>query len=345
MSLWTDILNPVEATAAARVELADYELSQGTLGRWLPNIAVDDDYVEVYATDDGLVTEAHFRAWNAPAEVGEGQAVNGVRVKLPAISRNEPIDEKTQKALRRLPDDRVRRSVEAAIRRNVRATADALERTRGGLLQTGVVANPWQKNFKLNDDYQRDTALTVDAGAGNYWNDQAVDRIGQVQDWITVWKQFNLGQTPGAILFSDQSFAGYARGSEFATVLPGGATRPGSQADVEATSQTYGFPSLEKYNRATKSGLVLDPKYVFILPAAGDVESTEPTLLGATYFGETLTAQADGFEAVSDSDPSGLVAGIYKEDRIPYTVEAMSDACAAPVAHNANAVMAIKVFA
>lgn len=345
MPLWTEVIDPVEATAAARVELADYEANNGTLARYLPNVAVDDDHVEVFYADGGLVTEASFRAWNAPPELGSGETLQSTIVKLAAISRNEPIDEKTQKALRRLSDDRVRRSAEAAIRRNVRATADALERTRGSLLMTGVVANPWQKNFKLNDDYQRDAALTVDAGSGNYWTDADVDRIGQMQTWIDIWRSKNPGQQPGAVLFSDRSWAGYASGAQFSTLLPGGASRAGSQESVVDASSTYGFPTFDRYNRATKSGLVLDPKYVFILPAAGPTESEEPSLLGATYFGETLTAQAEGFEGVADSDPRGLVAGLYKEDRIPYTVEAMSDAVATPVAHNANAVMAVKVFA
>ena len=116
------------------------------------------DTVEVFATEDGLVSEANFRAWNAPPEVGASPGLNSTIVKLAAISRNEPIDEKTQRALKRLPEDRVKRSIEAAIRRNVLATGDALERTRGSLIAEGKVTNAWQKNFKLNEDFGRDPA-------------------------------------------------------------------------------------------------------------------------------------------------------------------------------------------
>lgn len=344
MPLWTDIVDPVEATAEARVELAEYERSRGSLTRYLPNIFTEGDSVEVFESDSGLVPEASFRAWNAPPEIGSPEGLASSLVKLVAISRNEPIDEKTQRALRRLSDDRVRRSILSANRRNVWATSDALERIRGGLLQTGVVAVT-QHNFKLNDDYQRAAALSADAGAGNYWTDTDVDRIGQVQSWVEIWKQYNPGATPGAVMFSDQSWAGYARGAQFATLLPGGAARPAAQSEVQATSSTYGFPEFELYNRNTASGPVLDPKYVFILPAPAAEGSEEPTRLGATYYGETLTADAEGFEDVSEGDPRGIVAGVYREDRIPHTVEAMSDAVANAVAHNANAVMAIKVLA
>ena len=85
MPLWTDIIDPVEATAAARVELAEYE-RQNSLAKYLPTIGVDGDTVEVFSTDDGLVSEANFRAWNAPPEIGDSQAISSTIVKLPAIS-------------------------------------------------------------------------------------------------------------------------------------------------------------------------------------------------------------------------------------------------------------------
>ena len=57
-----------------------------------------------------------------------------------------------------------------------------------------------------------------------------------------------------------------------------------------------------------------------------------------------MTAAADGYSLESAEQP-GIVVGVYKEDRIPWTVEAQSDACTLPVAHNANASMAIQVLA
>lgn len=344
MPLWTDIVDPVEATAAARVELAEYE-RLNSLAKYLPTVAVDGDTVEVFATEDGLVSEANFRAWNAPPEVGESPGLNSTIVKLAAISRNEPIDEKTQRALKRLPEDRVKRSIEAAIRRNVLATGDALERTRGSLIAEGKVTNAWQKNFKLNEDFGRDPALTVDAGASGYWSNPDVDRIGQLQDWIALWKKFNVGQELGAILVSDQSFSGYARGKQFATLLPNGGSRAASKQDVLDMSAAEGFAPFDVYNRSTSSGRVLDPKFIYLMPQPVDPNGDTPSLLGATYTGETLTADAEGFESVADGDPRGMVCGVYKEDRIPHTVEVMSDAVTMPIAQKANAVLAVKVFA
>ena len=57
-----------------------------------------------------------------------------------------------------------------------------------------------------------------------------------------------------------------------------------------------------------------------------------------------MTALAEGFD-LEPAETPGIVVGVYKEDRIPYTVEVMSDAITEPVAHNANAAMAIQVLA
>ena len=39
-----------------------------------------------------------------------------------------------------------------------------------------------------------------------------------------------------------------------------------------------------------------------------------------------------------------MVVGVYREDRIPYTVEVMADAVTLPVARDANRAMAVKVL-
>ena len=120
MPLWTDLMDPVEATGIARAEQYEIEKRQGgTLARFLPNVFVDRDFVQFYPSATGLVDVARYRAFNAPPEVGKGEPVTRRSIELPAIARTEPIDELTQKELARLPDARVKKSIESAIRRNV----------------------------------------------------------------------------------------------------------------------------------------------------------------------------------------------------------------------------------
>lgn len=342
MPLWTDIVDPVEATAVARVSLAEYELQWGSLARYLPNVPTGGNYVEFFVDGDQLVDEARYRAYNAPPETTGGGGGGSKLIKLPAMSGNEPIDEKTQLALKNLPDDRIRKSILAAIRRRVFATADRNERTRGVLIETGNVTVV-QGNFTINDVFGRDAALTVNAGAGNYWTDAAVDRLAQLNTWVDLYSSKNNGRRPGSILIDPTLFNAFARGNQFATLLANGATRPGLQEEVRALAASAGLPPFDLYGRSTKSGKVLSVKKIYLLPEPGPVESDEAGYLGATYYGESLMADADGFEGI-DGEP-GMVVGVYKEDRIPFTVEVQSDAITEPVAHNANGSMAIQVLA
>lgn len=343
MPLWTDIIDPVEATALARFEIEEYEATHGSLARWLPNVEVTDDYVEFYVDAEGFVSPAQYRALTAPPEVGGGGGGELRMIKLPSMSRNEPIDEKTQKALKRLPEDRVKKSLESAIKRNVWAIIDRNEIQRANVINTGKVFST-QTNYTFEDNFERAAALAVTTGAAGYWSDKAVDRLTQLIGYADVYAANNRGTRPGALLMSRSAFSAFAVGSQFATSLVGGSTRPGTMDEVNQYVTSQGLPAIYVYERQTKLGLILPANKVFYLPAPGEVTASDPTPLGATYWGETLTADADGFSLEAAEQP-GIVAGVYREDRIPWTVEAMVDACSLPIAHNANAAMSIQVLA
>lgn len=343
MALWFDIVSPVLATAYARLTMQEYEQQNGTLARYLPNVAVDGNYVEFWTDGDQLVREADYRAFNAPPEIGSGPAGQKQVITLPAISRNEPIDEKTQMALRRLPDDRVQKSIFAAIRRNVWATCDTNERARGMVIDAGAVVVS-ARNFSINDNFGRNAALNVNAGAAGYWSDATVDRLTQLMTWSDLYATHNQGRRPARMLLGREAWAAFAKGDQFATLLGNGATVPPTRDAVVGQISQNGLPTPDFYDRSTRAGRVLSPKKIYLLPEAGATESDEASPLGATYYGETLTALAEGFD-LEPAETPGIVVGVYKEDRIPYTVEVMSDAITEPVAHNANAAMAIQVLA
>lgn len=343
MALWTDVITPVEATGIARAEQYLLEQRWGSLARYLPNVFVPSDHVKFYFGEHGLVDEARYRAFNAPPEIGKGEKVKARTIDLPAISRNEPIDEVTQKELRRLPDDMVRKSIEAAIRRTVQAIFLRQERTRGLLIDSGRVLVD-EDNFHIDDNFGRDAALSINAGTGNYWSTSTVDRLSQIADWIEVYKSKNNGQAPGAMLFPGTAYAAFARGDQFKTVLPGGATRPALQGELDGVITAAGLPPLDRYDRSTRSGPILNAKKVYLLPAPTDPNDEDGTDLGATFWGQTVTADSPEFE-IEPGEQSGVVVGVYREDRIPYTVEVMGDSIGEPVARNANASMAIQVLA
>ena len=202
MALWTDLIDPVEATGIARDE--QYVIEQqkgGTLARFLPHVFVEDDHVEFEQGANGLVDAARYRAFNAPPEIGKGQGIKKSVISLPSIARNEPIDEKTQKALKRLSDDRVRKSIESAIRRNVQAISMRQQWAMGKVIDAGALVVD-EDNFWINDVFGRDAALSVVAGSGNWWNDPAVDRLEALSTWNDLYATKNNGNGAGRIVFA-----------------------------------------------------------------------------------------------------------------------------------------------
>jgi hypothetical protein len=341
MPLWTDIIDPVEATGIARAEQYLYEQQWGTLARYLPNVFVASDHVKFFVNANGLVDEARYRAYNAAPEIGKGQPLQSRTIDLPAISRNEPIDERTQKELRRLPDDQIRKSLESAIRRTVQSISDRQERTRGVLIETGKVLVDTD-NFLINDDFGRDAALTVTAST--LWATGSVDRLAALETWCALYASKNNGKRPGSVLMSRAVYAAFASGDQFRTQLVNGASRPALQADVLGSVEAAGLPPIDIYDRSTKSGRVLSANKLFLLPEQTDPENEDGTDLGATFWGQTVSADSPEFGIESGEQP-GVVVGVYREDRIPYTVEVMGDSIGEPVARNANASMAVAVLA
>lgn len=347
MALWTDIINPVEATGIARDEQDVIEQQKGgTLARYLPNVVVDSDHVKFFPSSTGLVDAASYRAFNAPPEIGKGQGVKASTIDLPAISRNEPVDELTQKELARLSDDRIRKSIESAIRRDVRAISMRQELSRGIVIETGALTVD-QDNFLISDVFGRDASLTVSAGTGNWWGDPAVDRLQAILTWMDLYATFNNGAMPGAIVFGKAAWTGFAGGNQFKTLLANGATRPALREDVVSYSQSAGLPELEVYDRSVAVGgtltKVLNSKKIFMLPEPVDPNTEEGSLLGATYWGRTVSAGFESWGIEPDEQP-GIVCGIFRDEKVGASIEVQGDAIGEPVAANPNASMAIQVI-
>lgn len=340
MPLWTDIITPVEATAVARVRQAELEATKGTLARWLPNVFVDSNHIKFRVGANGLIENARYRAFNAPPEIGRGEKHAEQLVNLPAISREEELDEITQMELARLPDDRVRKSAVAAVRRSVDAIVQTQEATRGRVIHTGI-ASTTQANFYLNDNFGRDAALTVTAA--KLWSDPTADGLAQLNQWVEVYAGKNNGVEPGAIIMSRAAFSAFSGLAQFRTVLAGGAQRPPMAGEVNAVIDAAGLPQIERYDRSTSAGLVLPKEHIYLVPAPVDPFEDEGGPLGATYWGRTLSASKPEFEIAPGEQP-GIVVAAWQADGLPPLMKVQADSIGLPVAADANKVMAIKVL-
>lgn len=348
MALWTDLIDPVEATGIARDEQILVEQRKGgTLSRFLPNVFVDSDHVKFYPGSTGLVDAARYRSFNAPPEIGKGQPVKSSTIDLPSIARNEPIDEMTQKELARLSDDRVRKSIEAAIRRNVQAISMRQEKSRGLTIDLGALVVD-QENFWINDIFGRDASLSIAAGAGNWWTDPAVDRLTQLNTWSDLYAGSNNDTRPGRIVCGSRTaYNAFAAGSQFRTVV-GTAYRPGLASEVEAYTASAGLAPMEIYDRSVSlEGVltkVLDPKKIYLLPEPVDPNDQNGSLLGATYWGRTVSAGFASWGIEPDEQP-GIVCGVFQEESVGRSIEVQGDSIGEPVLANPNASMAIQVLA
>lgn len=347
MPLWTDLIDPVEATGIARDEQYLVEQGKGgTLARFLPNVFVESDHVKFYPGSTGLVDAARYRAFNAPPEIGKGQPGKSSTIDLPSIARNEPIDELTQKELARLSDDRIRKSIESAIRRNVQAISMRQEWARGKVIDAGSLLVD-EDNFWISDVFGRDASLSVSAGTGNWWADAAVDRLTALTTWSDLYASFNNGQGPGRMVFGSRAaYNAFAAGNQFKTNV-GTASRPPLASEVEAYSAGAGLPPYEIYDRSVSLDgtltKVLNAKKVYFLPEPTDVNNEDGSLLGATYWGRTVSSQFASWGIEPDEQP-GIVCGVFREESVGSSIEVQGDSIGEPVLASPNASMAIQVL-
>lgn len=333
MALWTDIIDPATLTGYARASLADYEAQRGTLARWLPNTEVADIVVRFVKGSTGLVDVANFRAYDAEPEIGKGPGGQRVTLELPAIGQNIPVSEYNQLRMRNANagDELVLASIQRTTDIVARAVSDAIERLRGIVLSTGKATIA---GF-MDDDFGRSAGHSVTAGAS--WATTSTDALGHLTSWVDTYVAAN-GQEPGAILTSRRVVRLLGALTQFSTQLTNGAARPATQDDVNATLAAAGLPPIYAYDRrvgvaGTLTRVLADDK-VFLLPAPVDPNAGQSEL-GATFWGQTLTATAADW-AIPAGDQPGLVAGAYRGEKPPMIAEVISDAVALPVLANAD---------
>lgn len=334
MALWTDIIDPATLTGYARASLADYEAQRGTLARWLPNREVADISVRFVAGAAGLVDIADFRAFDAEPTIGKGPQGKRVTLELPALGQNIPVSEYNQLRARNanLSDETALATIQRTTDVVVKAVADAIEKLRGTVLQTGKAT---VAGF-MDDDFGRAAGHTVTAPA--LWSVAGTDALGQIAGWSDTYRDAN-GDGPGAIVMSTRALRAMASLDQFKTQLLNGSSRPATVQDVQDTVQAAGLPPIFVYDRrvsvAGVSTKVIADDRVLLLPAPVETDDWMGTELGATFWGQTLTSSEANW-GIEDVEQPGLVAGVYRAEKPPMIAEVISDAIALPVLANAN---------
>ena len=338
MPLWTDIVDPATLTGYARASLEEYETRKGTLAGFLPNVVVFDTVARFVAGQAGLVEEAKFRAYDAEPEIGKKRPGKRVTIELPALGQNIPVTEYQQLRARNASDETILQQIQKTTRDVVTAVSDRIERLRGTVLTTGK-ATIDQDNFKTDDDFGRDPALTITAA--KLWSDPTADHLTDIDAWVDTYTTKN-GEGPGALVASTRVFRILKASPAFRTVLAGGGSRPATDAELAAILEDHGVPQMIKFDRRTSAGRVIPDDRLLLLPAPVEANGGDSEL-GSTFWGQTLTSMDPDY-SIEDADQPGIVAGVYKNEKPPMIAEVISDAIGLPVLANANLSMAAKVL-
>lgn len=337
MALWTDVIDPATLTGYVRESLAEIEGRKGSLARWLPNREVADIIVRFIAGQAGLVAEASYRAYDAEPEVGKRAPGKRHILELPAVGQTLVITEYEQLRNRNASDEAMLKAILSTARQVVQAVSDRVERLRGTVLTTGIATIP--ELSPDGDNFGRSASHSVTAAA--LWSGSA-NILADLETWKQIYIDTN-GVDPGAMLTSTRVISAIAGNDAFQTQLINGGARRASIADVNTILSGLELPELYAYNRRTSSGKVLQDDRLMFLPEPVEVNDWEGTQLGATFWGQTLTAQDSSF-GIEESEQPGIVAGTYKNEKPPMIAEVISDAIALPVLANANLSFVAKVL-
>lgn len=329
--LWDDLIDPVELTAEAREAADEAEAREGSLARFLPNVEVADIAVEVFATENGLVEEAQYRAFNAEPEVAGDDNGESFMIKLAALGQKRFMTEYAQLRNRNAGEAELRKLIVKTARATANAIVARMERQRGIALTTGKTTITGRR-FRSEDDFMRDPSHTVTAAAP--WTDPDVSRLRDLEAWVDKYADTN-GREPGAIVMSKRVFRSLSAGSEFATQLSNGGSRRATAEDVNDVISGAGLPPIEIYDRKTSAGLIIPNDQLLLLPEPGETTADEATALGASYWGRTLTSMSPDYN-IEDVEQPGIVVSAHKNDSVPHNAWVDSDAIGLPVLSNAD---------
>lgn len=339
MAFWDDLIDPVELTAEAREAADDAEARKGSLARYLPSVEVDDIVIEVFESENGLIEEAQYRAFNAEPELAGAEGGSSFTIKLPALGQKRFITEYMQLRNRNAGDDSMRASIVKHARAVAVAIVSRMERQRAVALVTGK-STITGRRFNSDDDFGRDPSHNVTASA--LWSTSTVSRLADLEAWVDAYVATN-GVEPGSLLMSKRVLRALASGEEFATVLANGSSRRATEDEVRSVVAGAGLPEIDVYDRRTAAGLLIPDDRVILLPEPGETRAEEANELGASFWGRTLTSMAPEY-GIAEVEQPGIVVGAHRNDSVPHNAYVDSDAIGLPVLANANLSFVAKVL-
>jgi len=321
MALTTNYIYPSEVSGYVREALADFNLNQFTLSRWLPDEPIDDIDYRVAAGGTGLADAAVYRTFDGESPIGRRQTLSSITGSLAPLSLKTRCSEYDRLKMRKLSDDRIRQALFNDSKKLCKDVCARVELARGQTLATGTTPIP---ELGQTINWGRVGAHTVTAAT--LWSVGGADPLQDLMSWRDTYLATN-GVDPGSIVVSRQVWNVMLRNQAIRNQVFGGQTQyvGGNQSSIvnqqalNAVLLSQGLPQIELYQSQVNvnkvATRVLPSNVVLLLPpasAGADAGVDEDTQLGGVFWGTTAESMDPRYGM--EGDEPGIVAGEYSED-------------------------------
>ena len=333
MELTTEYATPAELTGFAREALADREVNQPSLSRWLPYRVINDLQFRFRRGSDGLTEAAAYRAYDAETRIGKRPGVAQVSGELPPLGEKLRMTEYQQLRQRNLPDA-ITDQVYDDARRLTNKIIARLELARADALVDGVVTIE-EDDVQATVDFERNPAHSVTAATA--WTNPAAPVLEDLEAWNQVYVDAN-GISPGSILTSTRVMSMLMRSEQLRGQLGNTSAALLTRNQVNALLEGLGLPAVTTYDArlvdpsGTARRVIPDDRFLF-LPEP--VDPNGESELGATLLGQTLESEEADY-ALQPSEQPGIVVGNFKS-RDPIGLWTHAAAIGIPIMANPDA--------
>lgn len=337
MYLYTDYGQPAELTGYARRSVANLEINQFTLSRFLPSQTINDLDYRFFRGGEGLIEAATYRSYDAEAPLAARPGVTRTQGQLPPLSRKIRLGEYDRLKARNL-DAEIRNAIFSDVERLTRAISARVELARGDALVNGRVTI-MENGVAAGVDFGRAPSQTVTAAA--LWTDTANAKpVTDLLAWDEVYNSVN-GTSFGLLVTAKKNLQLLMRNAEIRNLIypQGSAASLVRDSDVRTILGSFGLPGIETYDAKVRvAGVdtrVIPDDIVLMMPGG-----TDAAQLGRVLWGTTAEAGQAAY-GLAGNEP-GIVAGTL-ETFDPVALWTKAAAIALPVVVNPNLTMVARI--
>lgn len=314
----TEYIEPEELTAVIRASLAEQQVNRFTLGRWLPNVAIDDITFKFSKGGTGGLAEASvYRSWDTESRIGRREGVAQVMGELPPISEKIPLNEYDSLRIRSLDTaDPMRRAIARDAYRLATNIAARFELGKGEALANA--------QFTINENnvqlapvqFGRKPEHSVTAAV--LWSDHANARpLDDLEAWTQVYVDTN-GSQPDRMLMPRTVLAHMRQCDQVVRqvypLAPAGSAPMVSVEQLNTVLSGLDLPAVELNDaRVSVDGVatrVMPADALVFVPAPGPTDAAQPNDLGGFLLGTTAESLEPEYSSVAER--AGVVAATWK---------------------------------